>query len=200
MIGRLAGTLIAAEAESVLIDVGGVGYEVGVSARTLAALPPPGTPVVLAIETLVREDAIALYGFPDAAERAAFRALLGVQGVGAKVALALLGAFTPAEIAAAVAEGDARRLTRAPGVGARLAARLVTELKGKPGFAVLSAAAPVAPAAPADPVFADALSALANLGYRRAEAEPALAAARARLGAAAGIEALIREGLRALAR
>lgn len=200
MIGRLAGTLIAAEVESVLIDVGGVGYEVGVSARTLAALPPPGTPVVLAIETLVREDAIALYGFPDAAERAAFRALLGVQGVGAKVALALLGAFTPAEIAAAVAEGDARRLTRAPGVGARLAARLVTELKGKPGFAVLSAAAPVAPAAPADPVFADALSALANLGYRRAEAEPALAAARARLGAAAGIEALIREGLRALAR
>lgn len=200
MIGRLAGTLIAAEAESVLIDVGGVGYEVGVSARTLAALPPPGTPVVLAIETLVREDAIALYGFPDAAERAAFRALLGVQGVGAKVALALLGAFTPAEIAAAVAEGDARRLTRAPGVGARLAARLVTELKGKPGFAVLSASAPVAPAAPADPVFADALSALANLGYRRAEAEPALAAARARLGAAAGIEALIREGLRALAR
>jgi Holliday junction DNA helicase RuvA len=204
MIGRLSGTIVAADAEGVLIDVNGVGYEVGVSTRTLAALPPPGSAVTLAIETMVREDAITLYGFLDATERAAFRTLLTVQGVGAKVALALLGAFSPGEIAAAVATGDARTLTRAAGVGARLAARLVTELKGKPGFtgaqAAPAAVPPSVPAPPADPLLADAVSALANLGYRRAEAEPALAAARKRLGEAASVETLIREGLKALAR
>lgn len=202
MIGRLAGTLVAAEPESVLIDVNGVGYVVGVSTRTLAALPPPGSAVTLAIETMVREDAITLYGFLDAGERAAFRTLMTVQGVGAKVALALLGAFSPGQIAAAVATGDAKTLTRANGVGARLAARLVTELKGKPGFTGTEtiAAAVSVPAPPADPLLADAVSALANLGYRRAEAEPALAAARRRLGEAASVEAVIREGLKALAR
>ncbi|GIX11227.1 Holliday junction branch migration protein RuvA [Elioraea sp.] len=201
MIGRLAGTLVAVEPEAVLVDVNGVGYVVGVSTRTLAALPPPGAAVTLAIETMVREDAITLYGFLDTAERAAFRTLLTVQGVGAKVALALLGAFSPGQIAAAVATGDAKTLTRASGVGARLAARLVTELKGKPGFAGTEAIpAAAVPAPPSDPLLADAVSALANLGYRRAEAEPALAAARRRLGDAASVEALIREGLKALAR
>lgn len=202
MIGRLAGTLINADAEGVLIDVGGVGYVVGVSTRTLADLPPPGAPATLAIETMVREDAITLYGFLDVAERAAFRTLMTVQGVGAKVALALLGAFSPGQIAAAVATGDAKTLTRANGVGARLAARLVTELKGKPGFTGIEAApaAAAVPVPPADPLLADAVSALANLGYRRAEAEPALAAARRRLGEAVSVEALIREGLKALAR
>lgn len=202
MIGRLSGTIVAADAEGVVIDVNGVGYVVGVSTRTLAALPPPGSAATLAVETMVREDAITLYGFLDATERAAFRALLTVQGVGAKVALALLGAFSPNEIAAAVATGDARTLTRAAGVGARLAARLVTELKGQPGFTGAEAI-PVAasmPAPPADPLLADAVSALANLGYRRAEAEPALAAARRRLGDGATVEAMIREGLKALAR
>lgn len=131
MIGRLAGTLVAVEPEAVLVDVNGVGYVVGVSTRTLAALPPPGAAVTLTIETMVREDAITLYGFLDPAERAAFRTLLTVQGVGAKVALALLGAFSPGQIAAAVATGDAKTLTRASGVGARLAARLVTELEGQ---------------------------------------------------------------------
>lgn len=201
MIGRLAGTLVAVEPEAVLVDVNGVGYVVGVSTRTLAALPPPGAAVTLTIETMVREDAITLYGFLDPAERAAFRTLLTVQGVGAKVALALLGAFSPGQIAAAVATGDAKTLTRASGVGARLAARLVTELKGKPGFAGAEAIpAAAVPAPPPDPLLADAVSALANLGYRRAEAEPALAAARRRLGDAAPVEALIREGLKALAR
>ena len=202
MIGRLSGTIVAADAEGVVIDVNGVGYVVGVSTRTLAALPPPGSAATLAVETMVREDAITLYGFLDATERAAFRALLTVQGVGAKVALALLGAFSPNEIAAAVATGDARTLTRAAGVGARLAARLVTELKGQPGFTGAEAI-PVAasmPAPPADPLLADAVSALANLGYRRAEAEPVLAAARRRLGDGATVEAMIREGLKALAR
>jgi Holliday junction DNA helicase RuvA len=202
MIGRLSGTIVTADAEGVVIDVNGVGYLVGVSTRTLAGLPPPGGTATLAIETMVREDAITLYGFLDTTERAAFRTLLTVQGVGAKVALALLGAFPPGQIAAAVAAGDARTLTRAAGVGARLAARLVTELKGKPGFTggeTIPAAATVA-APPADPLLADAVSALANLGYRRAEAEPALAAARKRMGDAASVEALIREGLKALAR
>ncbi|WP_114377756.1 Holliday junction branch migration protein RuvA [Elioraea thermophila] len=205
MIGRLSGTLVSAEAETVLIDVGGVGYEVGVSTRTRAGLPPLGAPVTLAIATLVREDAITLYGFLEAAERAAFRTLLGVQGVGAKVALALLSAFSPADIARAVAAKDAKALTRAAGVGPRLAARLVTELAGKPGFleAAIDSAAPAAeapvPSLPGDPALADALSALAHLGYRRSEAEPALAEARARLGAGATVEALIRDALRALA-
>lgn len=204
MIGRLSGTLVSAEAETVLIDVGGVGYEVGVSTRTRAALPPLGAPVTLAIETLVREDAITLYGFLEAAERAAFRTLLGVQGVGAKVALALLSAFAPGDIARAVAAKDAKALTRASGVGPRLAARLVTELAGKPGFLEIAtdtaapAAAPL-PSLPADPALADALSALAHLGYRRGEAEPALAEARARLGAGATVEALIRDALKVLA-
>jgi Holliday junction DNA helicase RuvA len=202
MIGRLAGTIVTADAEGVVIDVNGVGYLVGVSTRTLAGLPPPGGTATLAIETMVREDAITLYGFLDTTERAAFRTLLTVQGVGAKVALALLGAFPPGQIAAAVAAGDARTLTRAAGVGARLAARLVTELKGKPGFTGAEAipVAATVPAPPADPLLADAVSALANLGYRRAEAEPALAAARRRLGDASTVEALIREGLKALAR
>lgn len=201
MIGRLSGTLVSAEAETVLIDVGGVGYEVGVSTRTRAALPALGAPVTLAIETLVREDAIALYGFLDAGERAAFRTLLGVQGVGAKLALALLSAFSPGEIARAVAAKDAKALTRASGVGPRLAARLVTELAGKPGFleTAIDTAAPGAAPLPAQPALADALSALTQLGYRRSEAEPALAEARARLGSGATVEALIRDALKALA-
>ncbi len=205
MIGRLSGTLVLAEAETVLIDVSGVGYEVAVSARTRAALPPLGGPVTLAIETLVREDAITLFGFHDVGERAAFRTLLGVQGVGAKLALALLSAFSPAEIARAVAAKDAKALTRAAGVGPRLAARLVTELAGKPGFldaavgTLTPAAATPAPSLPADPALADALSALAHLGYRRSEAELALAAARARLGTGATVEVLIRDALKALA-
>ncbi|WP_439578968.1 Holliday junction branch migration protein RuvA [Elioraea sp.] len=202
MIGRLSGTIVAADAEGVVIDVNGVGYVVGVSTRTLAGLPPPGSAATLAIETMVREDAITLYGFLDATERAAFRTLLTVQGVGAKVALALLGAFSPGQIAAAIATSDAKTLTRAAGVGARLAARLVTELKGKPGFTGTEAipAAVTVPVPPTDPLLADAVSALANLGYRRAEAEPALAAARRRLGDGATVEAMIREGLKALAR
>lgn len=201
MIGRLVGTLVAIDAEGALIDVHGVGYLVGLSSRTLAGLPPPGSTVTLAIETMVREDSITLYGFADASERAAFRALMTVQGVGAKVALGLLGAFSPGEIASAIAAGDATALTRAPGVGARLAARIITELAGKPAFAQAAAGVAVAaPLAPADPVLADAVSALANLGYRRAEAEPALSAARARLGSGAPLEELIREGLKALAR
>jgi Holliday junction DNA helicase RuvA len=203
MIGKLSGRLDSAGAEGVVLDVGGVGYLVSVSARTLSALPPPGSAVSLLVETMVREDAITLYGFIDAAERAAFRTLLTVQGVGAKVALGLLGTLSPGQLAAAIAQGDRSVLSRAPGVGPRLAARLVTELKDKAGFAEAVPFAPVAasaPAPPADPLLADVLSALANLGIRRAEAEPVVAAARAARGEGATVEAVLADALRALAK
>jgi Holliday junction DNA helicase RuvA len=202
MIGKLSGRLDSAGADGVVLDVGGVGYLLSVSARTLAALPPAGSAASLLVETMVREDAITLYGFLDAPERSAFRTLLTVQGVGAKVALGLLGTLSPGELAAAIAAGDHAALARAPGVGPRLAARLVTELKDKPGFAASAPAAPsaAAPAAPPDPLLADVLSALANLGIRRAEAEPVVAAARAARGAAATVEAVLADALRALAR
>jgi Holliday junction DNA helicase RuvA len=202
MIGKLSGRLDSAGADGVVLDVGGVGYLVSVSARTLSALPPPGSAASLLVETMVREDAITLYGFIDAAERAAFRTLLTVQGVGAKVALGLLGTLSPGQLAAAIAGGDRSALSRAPGVGPRLAARLVTELKDKAGFAEAVPFAPVAavPAPPADPLLADVLSALANLGIRRAEAEPVVAAARAARGEGATVEAVLADALRALAK
>lgn len=203
MIGKLSGRLDSAGGDGVVLDVGGVGYLVSVSARTLAGLPAPGGACSLLIETMVREDAITLYGFADAAERAAFRTLLTVQGVGAKVALALLGTLSPGQLAGAIAGGDRAALSRAPGVGPRLAARLVTELKDKAGFAEAVPFAPVTaavPAPPADALLADVLSALANLGYRRAEAEPAAAAARAARGEGATVEAVLADALRALAK
>jgi Holliday junction DNA helicase RuvA len=203
MIGKLSGRIDSAGADGVVLDVGGVGYLVSVSARTLAALPGPGSACSLLIETMVREDAITLYGFGEAAERAAFRTLLTVQGVGAKVALALLGTLSPGQLAGAIAGGDRAALSRAPGVGPRLAARLVTELKDKAGFAEAVAFAPVTtavPAPPSDALLADVLSALANLGYRRAEAEPAAAAARAARGDGATVEAVLADALRALAK
>jgi holliday junction DNA helicase RuvA len=197
MIGSLAGQVAALEAERCVIEVNGVGYLVHASPRTLAALPrPPATARVL-VETLVREDAIQLVGFATAAERDWFRLLTTVQGVGARVALGVLGALSPEELAAAIATGDTGGLTRAPGVGPRLAARLATELRDR--VAALPAPAP-GPAAPAGSPLADALSALANLGYRRAEAQPALERAAARLGEGAALDALLRETLRELAR
>jgi Holliday junction DNA helicase RuvA len=203
MIGKLSGRLDSAGADGVVLDVGGVGYLVSVSARTLASLPGPGEACALLIETMVREDAITLYGFGDVAERAAFRTLLTVQGVGAKVALGLLGTLSPGQLAGAIAGGDRAALSRAPGVGPRLAARLVTELKDKAGFASAVPFAPVTaavPAPPADALLADVLSALANLGYRRAEAEPVAAAARVARGDGATVEAVLADALRALAK
>ena len=203
MIGKLSGRLDSLGADGIVLDVGGVGYLVSVSARTLSALPPPGSQASLLVETMVREDAITLYGFVDPAERAAFRTLLTVQGVGAKVALGLLGTLSPGELAAAIAAGDRASLSRAPGVGPRLAARLVTELKGKAGFADAPPSNPVPAASevpPPDPLLADVLSALANLGIRRAEAEPVAQAARAARGEGATVEAVLADALRALAK
>ena len=183
-----------------MIDVGGVGYLVACATRTLAALPRPGEPVDLLIDTQVRDDSITLYGFRTTAERRWFRLLQTVQGVGARVALGILSALGPDELAHAVAAQDKAALARASGVGPRLAGRIASELKDRlselPGVA--GGALPTAPAlgGPAD----DAVSALVNLGYGRSDAHAAVARAAAALGAGAPMEALIRTGLRELTR
>lgn len=200
MIARLRGRLDAIDEGHAVIDVGGVGYLVACATRTLAALPRPGEPVDLLIETQVRDDSITLYGFRTAAERRWFRLLQTVQGVGARVALGILSALGPEELAHAVAAQDKAALARASGVGPRLAGRIASELKDRlselPGVA--GGALPTAPAlgGPAD----DAVSALVNLGYGRGDAHAAVARAAAALGAGAPIEALIRTGLRELTR
>jgi len=198
MIARLRGNVDAIEDGRCIMDVGGVGYLVFCSSRTLGSLPESGMATLL-IETQVREDAISLYGFATGAERDWFRLLTTVQGVGAKVALALLSSVSPDQLIAAISTGDKSALTRAPGVGPKLAIRICTELRekagGMPGGSVASPVA-FAPKGAA----ADALSALVNLGYRRAEAEAALARAGEIHGANAALDVLIRAGLQALAK
>lgn len=200
MIAKLTGRVDALDDGHCVIDVGGVGYLVHASTRTLAALPPGGTATLLT-EMHVREDAITLYGFFDSAEREWFRLLTTVQGVGAKVALGVLSALSPRELVGAIQAGDRAALTRAPGVGPKLAVRLLTELREKagamptgPGFS------PVLPPPAAKGAAADALSALVNLGYRRPEAQAAVARVIERLGEDAALDQLIREGLKELAR
>jgi Holliday junction DNA helicase RuvA len=191
MIALLTGRVDALEADRCIIDVGGVGYLVQASTRTLSALPMPPAVARVLVETVVREDAILLYGFSESAERDWFRLLTTVQGVGAKVALAILSAVSPRDLVSAIAAGDRAALTRVPGVGPKLVVRLLTELREK---AVATATIP------AVGIAADAVSALANLGYRRIEAQPAVERVLARLGEAASIDAVIRESLRDLAR
>jgi holliday junction DNA helicase RuvA len=203
MIAKLTGRLDFVGRDHVVIDVGGVGYLVRCPARTLAALPAAGETVSIAVETLVREDAIDLYGFVDPAERDWFRLLMTVQGVGAKVALALLSALNAADLAAAIAAEDKTMLTRADGVGPKLATRLAMELKDKVGTMTLGralASAPVVAGVPVggDAAAADAVSALVNLGYRRPEAAGAVERAMKKLGKGARVEALIPAGLKEL--
>ncbi|MBV8190664.1 MAG: Holliday junction branch migration protein RuvA [Alphaproteobacteria bacterium] len=201
MIAKLKGIIDAVDADSAVIDVGGVGYLVAASARTLRELTP-GAAVTVLVETIVREDAIALYGFLDPAERDWFRILTTVQGVGAKVALSILSTLSPDEIARAIAAQDRATLSRPAGVGAKLAARLATELKDKAAaFGVVPAARAAAEAASAAPesVNEDAVSALVNLGYKRVEAFGAVARVTQRLGADAKLDAVIRAGLQELA-
>jgi Holliday junction DNA helicase RuvA len=204
VIAKLKGTIDAIDGDSVVIDVNGVGYLVSASARSLRDLVVGGAATLL-VETIVREDAIALYGFLETAERDWFRILTTVQGVGARVALSILSTFAPAEIARAIAAQDRASLSRAPGVGPKLAARLATELKDK--AAAFGVAPPPArasdagaPGGPAPSVNEDAVSALVNLGYRRAEAFGAVARVTQRLGADAKLDAVIRAGLQELAR
>ncbi len=199
MIALLTGRVAALEEGRCVLDVNGVGYLVHASTRTLAALPAPPAVARVLVETQVREDAITLYGFIEQDERDWFRVLMTVQGVGAKVALGLLSALSPRDLVAAIAAGDRGSLTRAPGVGAKLAMRLIAELQAKVGTMPAGAGLPVAIAAPAG-IEADALSALGNLGYRRVEAHPVVARVRERLGDSAGLDAVLRESLKELAR
>jgi Holliday junction DNA helicase RuvA len=203
LIAKLKGTVDAIDGDSAVIDVNGVGYLISASARTLRDLVVGG-PATLLVETIVREDAIALYGFLETAERDWFRILTTVQGVGARVALSILSTLAPDEIARAIAAQDRASLSRAPGVGPKLAARLATELKDKAAaFGVAPAPAHTADAAPVGPsgsVNEDAVSALVNLGYRRVEAFGAVARVTHRLGANAQLDAVIRAGLQELAR
>ena len=201
MIAKLAGVIDQIGAEAAVIDVGGVGYLVFCSTRTISRLPVVGAPASLLIETHVREDHIHLYGFLDAAERDWFRRLTTVQGVGARLALAILSAMAPEQLGLAVFSQDKAALMRAEGVGARLAARIVNELHDKVGGAAAEASVPTTIAADADTGPAgDAVSALVNLGYGRSEAFGAVAVASRRLGSSADIGALIRAGLQELAR
>lgn len=206
MIGKLKGTVDEIGEDHVVVDVHGVGYVAYCGARTLSALPGAGEAVTLFIETYVREDLIRLYGFGTEVERGWFRLLQNVQGVGSKVALAVLGTLSTSELANAVALQDKAMVARAPGVGPKVAARIVAELKDKaPAFAsALDAPAMglrrelgenVAPA----PV-ADAVSALTNLGYSRDQAATAIAAAMKNGGDGADSAKLIRLGLRELSR
>ncbi len=198
MIAQLTGRVDQLAEGTCVIDVNGVGYLVHASTRTLAALPSPPTTARLLIETHVREDAILLYGFADPAERAWFRLLTTVQGVGAKVALSVLSALSPRELVAVIAAGDRAGLTRAPGVGTKLALRVLTELRDKAG--AIPASAGVTPPPAREPSVADdALSALLNLGYRRPEAQPIVARALERLGEKAALDLVIRDALKELA-
>jgi Holliday junction DNA helicase RuvA len=200
MIALLTGLAVSIDDTACVIDVVGVGYLVQASTRTLAALPRPPAPARLLIETIVREDAILLFGFADSAERDWFRLLLTVQGVGAKVALGILSALTAKDIAAAIATGDRATLNRAPGVGPKLAVRLLTELRDKAGAMPTGSHQAYAAVAPPGGVTADLFSALANLGYRRAEAAPVIERAMAASGEGATLDALLRVCLRELAR
>ncbi|MBE7249401.1 MAG: Holliday junction branch migration protein RuvA, partial [Actinomycetospora chiangmaiensis] len=170
MIGKLRGVVDSHAADHVILDVGGVGYVVHCSPRTLRALPRPGEPATLTVDTQMREDMIRLYGFSGEAERDWFRLLQGVQGVGSKVALAILGVLAPGELALAIARGDRAAMARSPGVGPKLAARIVAELKDKgpalAGDGLLPHGLDAGGALPAGPA-EDAVAALVNLGYGR---------------------------------
>ncbi|MGA3004765.1 MAG: Holliday junction branch migration protein RuvA [Acetobacteraceae bacterium] len=200
MIAQLTGLVDALEDGRCVIDVAGVGYLVHASSRTLAALPRPPEAAKLLVETHVREDAIQLFGFTDTAERDWFRLLTTVQGVGPRVALSILSALSPRDLIGAIATRDQASLTRAPGVGARLAARLLTELKDKVGVMPSSpgAATAIQPSSPAGAA-GDALSALVNLGYRRPEVQATVARVVERLGDTAALDAIIRDSLKELA-
>jgi Holliday junction DNA helicase RuvA len=203
MIGKLTGTLDSVSLHTVTIDVGGVGYEVTVGGRTLASLPRPGDTVTLSIDTHVREDEIKLYGFASEHDRAWFRALQTVQGVGAKVALAVLGTLSATDLANAVALQDKSAVARAPGVGPKVAARIVAELKDKmptlaPAIRPGGGLAPVA-VLPDAAHARDAVSALTNLGYAHAQAAAAISLAVGKVGRDARAEELIRLGLKELA-
>jgi Holliday junction DNA helicase RuvA len=196
LIARLSGILAETSADGAVIDVGGVGYLVHLSGKTVGALGAIGGEVVILTELHVREDAWTLFGFGSAAERDAFRALTSIQGVGGRLALAILSVLSPDELARAVAHDDKAMIGRANGVGPKLAARIANELQGKLGVGGLGGTAP----APRGGAAADALSALGNLGFKPAEASAAVNAAQDELGADASLDALVRLALKKAAK
>ena len=196
MIARLSGTLAETGSDNAVIDVAGVGYLVHLSAKTLDALGPIGGEVLVLTELQVREDAWTLFGFGSPQERDAFRALTSIQGVGGRLALAILSVLSPDELARAVAQDDKAMIGRANGVGPKLAARIANELQGKLGVSGLGSISP----APRAGAAADALSALANLGFKPAEASAAVNAAQDELGADASLDALVRLALKKAAK
>jgi Holliday junction DNA helicase RuvA len=205
MIGKLKGVIDSYGEDFVIVDVHGVGYLVHCSVRTLQSLPAQGEAVTLAIETYVREDVIRLFGFQSDIEREWFRLLQTVQGVGARVALSVLGTLKPTDLANAVATRDKAAVARSPGVGPKVAERIVTELKDKaPGYAdidpaVIKLSGAVEEKRAPQPV-ADAVSALINLGYGQPQAAAAIAAASRNAGEGADTARLIRLGLKELSR
>ena len=192
MIARLAGTIAETNSDNAVILAGGVGYQVQMSGRSLEALGPVGGNVMILTELQVREDAWTLFGFGSAEERDSFRALTSIQGVGGRLALAILSTLSPDELARAVAQEDKGMIGRANGVGPKLAARIANELKGKLGISAVGGAAPV----PRGSTAADALSALANLGFKPAEASAAVNAALDEIGDGATLDALVRLALK----
>jgi len=204
MIGKLKGLVDSSGADWVVVDVNGVGYHLYCATRTLDRLPPPDAEVRLFVDTHVREDHIHLYGFLEEAERDWFRLLQTVQGVGARVALAILSVLTPSDIVQSITAQDKAALTRANGVGARVAERIVNELKEKAGAVVVATEFSVqrgdAASVAVDGDRADAVSALENLGYRRTEAHMAVLAAAKALGSEAQLETLISSALKELVR
>jgi Holliday junction DNA helicase RuvA len=205
VIGKLTGIVDTIGEDWAILDVGGVGYEVHLPARTLQALPGTGERVTLSIETYIREDVIRLYGFANELEREWFRLLQTVQGIGARLALAIIGTLKAAEIATAIALQDKATLGRAPGVGKKVAERIVAELRDKaPKYssadpAVVRLQAELAEHR-APRAIADAVSALVHLGYAEIQASQAVAAAARAAGGEASAEQLIRAGLKELAR
>ncbi len=197
MIARLSGTLLEARPEAVVLDVGGVGYAVAIPLGTYAALPAAGAKATLFVHTHVREDAIALFGFATAEERALFEKLLSVSGIGPKVALAVLSGLPIGELVAAIAAQDARRLATIPGIGKKLAERLALELKDKVGPAAAGPGGAGTP--PRSGLASDAVSALVNLGYKPAHAEAAVEAA-AKSASGDDLSALLQAALRSLSR
>ena len=197
MIGKLTGVVDSTGDDWAILDVGGVGYLVFCSGRTLGLLPPSGGAATLWIETHVREDHIHLFGFAETSERDWFRLLNSVQGVGAKMALAVLSVLPPHDLVRAIAAQDKAALSRANGVGPKLAGRIASELKDKAGGMALGPVEAVNGAGGEGAE--DAVSALVNLGYRRAEAFAAVAKASGDLGAKASVESLIKAGLKELA-
>jgi Holliday junction DNA helicase RuvA len=198
MIAKLRGLLDSFAADHAVVDVGGVGYLVFASTRTLAALGPVGGEIVLHTFMQVSEDDIRLIGFASGEERDWFRLLISVQGVGARVALAILSTLPGDDLHRAVASGDHAMIARSPGVGPKLAQRVVNELKDKVGSLALGPAAASAPAPGS--AAADAASALLNLGFRPAEAAAAVGKAEAELGPGATLDSLVRTALKKAAK